>query len=272
MAGRQTFARALVGQRPLSGGRHPIPSAFFMTEGLPGAGAVAVGPVFEAVGLTKHFDDGQVQALRGLDFQIMEGDFVAIIGPSGCGKTTLLQILGALDRPTTGTLRYRGGSMTDLPDPAAYRAHEIGFIFQAFHLLPAFTAAENVQIPMFETDCSRSERKERAFTLLKAVGLEHRLDHFPGKLSGGERQRVAIARSLANNPSILLADEPTGNLDSVNARLVLDLIERLRSERRMTLVLVTHDQTIARRASRVLSMSDGRIASDHEAMAIPART
>jgi putative ABC transport system ATP-binding protein len=240
-----------------------------MTEGLPSAGAVAVGPVFEAVGLTS------ISTRTGAGLRRIFRSWKATSwrsGPSGCGKTTLLQILGALDRPTTGTLRYRGGSMTDLPDPAAYRAHEIGFIFQAFHLLPAFTAAENVQIPMFETDCSRSEREERAFTLLKAVGLEHRLDHFPGKLSGGERQRVAIARSLANNPSILLADEPTGNLDSVNARLVLDLIERLRSERRMTLVLVTHDQTIARRASRVLSMSDGRIASDREAMAIPART
>jgi putative ABC transport system ATP-binding protein len=129
----------------------------------------------------------------------------------------LLQLLGALDRPTSGTLLYRGISLPDHPNPAAYRAREVGFIFQAFHLLPTFTAAENVQIPMFETDRSASERRERAFELLKLVGLEHRLDHFPSKLSGGERQRVAIARSLANEPSLLLADEPTGNLDSENA-------------------------------------------------------
>jgi ABC-type lipoprotein export system ATPase subunit len=215
-------------------------------------------PVFEATGLKKDFDDGQVEALRGLDFQIAEGEFVAITGPSGCGKTTLLQMLGALDRPTAGTLRYRGNSITDLPDPAAYRAHEIGFVFQAFHLLPTFTSFENVMIPMFETRLSQSERAARALELLRAVGLEHRLNHFPAKLSGGERQRVAIARSLANRPSVLLADEPTGNLDSTSAQLVLDLIVRLHQEQQMALVLVTHDLAIARRASRILTMKDGR--------------
>jgi ABC-type lipoprotein export system ATPase subunit len=183
---------------------------------------------------------------------------VAITGPSGCGKTTLLQMLGALDRPTAGTLRYRGNSITDLPDPAAYRAHEIGFVFQAFHLLPTFTSFENVMIPMFETRLSQSERAARALELLRAVGLEHRLNHFPAKLSGGERQRVAIARSLANRPSVLLADEPTGNLDSTSAQLVLDLIVRLHQEQQMALVLVTHDLAIARRASRILTMKDGR--------------
>jgi ABC-type lipoprotein export system ATPase subunit len=215
-------------------------------------------PVFEAAGLKKDFDDGQVEALRGLDFQIAEGEFVAITGPSGCGKTTLLQMLGALDRPTAGTLRYRGNSITDLPDPAAYRAHQIGFVFQAFHLLPTFTSFENVMIPMFETPLSQSERAARALELLRAVGLEHRLNHFPAKLSGGERQRVAIARSLANRPSVLLADEPTGNLDSTSAQRVLDLIVRLHQEQQMALVLVTHDLAIARRASRILTMKDGR--------------
>ncbi len=214
--------------------------------------------VFEAVGLRKEFDDGQVQALRGVDLQIAEGEFVAITGPSGCGKTTLLQMLGGLDRPTAGTLCYRGNSIADLPDPAAYRALEIGFVFQAFHLLPTFTSFENVQIPMFESKRPRSERANRARELLKAVGLGHRLDHFPAKLSGGERQRVAIARSLANGPSVLLADEPTGNLDSVSAQVVLDLIVRLHKERHMTLVLVTHDMAIARRASRALPMKDGQ--------------
>ena len=218
--------------------------------------------LLEAKALTREFDEGQVKALRGVDFSIKEGDFIAIVGPSGSGKSTLLQLLGALDRPTSGTLLYRGQSLPDLPNPAAYRAHEVGFIFQAFHLLPTFTAVENVQIPMFETDRSASERRERAAELVKLVGLAPRLDHFPSKLSGGERQRVAIARSLANEPSLLLADEPTGNLDSENAHAILDLIIRLQQEQGRTMVLVTHDPTIAERAQRILRMKDGRIVSD----------
>jgi ABC-type lipoprotein export system ATPase subunit len=218
--------------------------------------------LLEAKTLTREFDEGHVKALRGADFSINEGEFVAITGPSGCGKSTLLQLLGALDRPTSGSLFYRGISLPDHPHPAAYRAREVGFIFQAFHLLPTFTAAENVQIPMFETDRSVSERRARALELLKLVGLEHRLDHFPSKLSGGERQRVAIARSLANGPALLLADEPTGNLDSENAQSVLDLLIRLQHEQGRTMVLVTHDPTIAGRAGRVLRMMDGRIISD----------
>ena len=218
--------------------------------------------LLEAKTLTREFDEGQVKALRGVDFSIKDGEFVAITGPSGCGKSTLLQLLGALDRPTSGTLLYRGISLPDHPNPAAYRAREVGFIFQAFHLLPTFTAAENVEIPMFETDRSASERRKRSFELLKLVGLEHRLDHFPSKLSGGERQRVAIARSLANGPSLLLADEPTGNLDSENAQSVLDLLIHLQQEQGRTMVLVTHDPTIAGRAGRVLRMMDGRIISD----------
>jgi predicted ABC-type transport system involved in lysophospholipase L1 biosynthesis ATPase subunit len=151
-----------------------------------------------------------------------------------------------------------------LRDPSGYRAHEIGFIFQAFHLLPTFTALENVQIPMFETELRPSERKNRALSLLESVGLKHRLNHFPANLSGGERQRVAIARSLANGPSVLLADEPTGNLDSENARMILELIVRVHREQEMTLVLVTHDLSIAQRASRTIQMKDGRIVSDSE--------
>ncbi len=224
--------------------------------------SASAAPLLEAKALTREFDEGQVKALRGVDFSIREGEFIAVTGPSGCGKSTLLQVLGALDRPTSGTLLYRGRSLPDHPNPAAYRAREVGFIFQAFHLLPTFTASENVQIPMFETDRSVADRRERAIELLKLVGLEHRLDHFPSKLSGGERQRVAIARSLANGPSVLLADEPTGNLDSENAHLVLDLIIRLQQEQGRTLVLVTHDPSIAGRASRTLRMKDGRIVSD----------
>ena len=219
--------------------------------------------VFTAADLTKEFDDGSVQALRGVDFRIQQGEFVAIIGPSGCGKTTLLQMLGALDLPSSGTLQFREQSIPDLPDPADYRAREIGFIFQAFHLLPTFTALENVQMPMLETRLSAAERRNRAVQLLKSVGLEHRLHHFPARMSGGERQRVAIARSLANGPAVLLADEPTGNLDSENSALILELIIRLQQEQHMTLVLVTHDPAIARRASRTIQMKDGRIIADN---------
>ena len=197
-----------------------------------------------------------------MDFQIGDGEFVAIVGPSGSGKTTLLQMLGALNRPSAGTLSYRGESLPDLTDDAAYRAREIGFIFQAFHLLPTFTAIENVMMPMFENDLSGLARTARARELLKAIGLEPRVDHFPSKLSGGERQRVAIARSLANSPSVLLADEPTGNLDSKNAVLILDLLTDLHRQRQMTLVLITHDMSVARRASRAIQMKDGRIIFD----------
>ena len=218
--------------------------------------------VFEAAGLIKEYDEGRVRALRGVDFQIGDGEFVVIIGPSGSGKTTLLQMLGALDQPSSGTLTYRGRSLLHLDDAAKYRAQEIGFIFQSFHLLPTFTAIENVQIPMFEDHQSRSARTARAHELLKAVGLEERIHHFPAKLSGGERQRVAIARSLANSPSVLLADEPTGNLDSKNAVMILDLLINLHRERRMTLVLITHDMTVARRGSRAIQMKDGRVVFD----------
>jgi len=218
--------------------------------------------VFEAVALKKEYDDGQVQALRGVDFRIQAGEFVAIVGQSGSGKSTLLQMLGALDHPSGGSLLYRGSSLAERPDLAAYRAHDVGFIFQAFHLLPTFTAIENVQIPMLESSRTAAARKQRATDLLRLVGLEKRLHHFPAKLSGGERQRVAIARSLANDASVLLADEPTGNLDSENAGLVMDLIVRLQQEQHFTLVLVTHDPGIARRAGRVISMKDGRIISD----------
>ncbi|MFZ2279999.1 MAG: ABC transporter ATP-binding protein [Prosthecobacter sp.] len=220
--------------------------------------------VFEARGLKKEYDEGSVQALRGVNFRITQGEFVVIIGPSGCGKTTLLQMLGALDVPSAGILHYRGSSMAEMPDPSAYRAREIGIIFQAFHLLPTFTAVENVQMPMFETERPAGTRTERAVELLKSVGLGHRLGHFPAKLSGGEKQRVAIARSLANGPAVLLADEPTGNLDSENSKHILELIIRLRREQNMTLVLVTHDLNIARMATRTIEMKDGLIVADQQ--------
>ena len=224
--------------------------------------ASADPPLYEARGLAREYDDGRVPALRGLDLSIGHGEFVSITGPSGCGKTTLLNIFGLLDRPTGGELRFRGDALHELPDPAAYRAREIGFIFQSFHLLPSFTIEENVQMPMFGQPGSRASRRARAVELLEAVGLGHRLGHRPVKLSGGERQRAAIARSLANRPGILLADEPTGNLDSTNADHVLELLLRLRAGHGVTLVLVTHDPGIARHAARVIRMKDGRIIAE----------
>ncbi len=218
--------------------------------------------IFEASGLTREFDDGRVAALQGVDFKISEGEFVAVVGSSGSGKTTLLNMLGLLDSPSSGSLSYRGRDMACLSDPARYRGREIGFIFQAFHLLPTFTVAENVQIPMFGQGFSAAARTARTAELLESVGLSHRINHLPVKLSGGERQRAAIARSLANRPPVLLADEPTGNLDSQNAAHVMEILGQLQREHGTTLVLVTHDHEIAAHASRLLRMKDGRIVSD----------
>lgn len=215
--------------------------------------------VYQASGLTKEYDDGRVAALRGIDLTIEHGEFVSIVGPSGCGKTTLLNMLGLLDRPSSGKLHFRGRDLSAIGDPAAYRAREIGFIFQSFHLLPNFTVEENVQIPMFGLPGSPRERRARAVELLEAVGLGHRLGHLPVKLSGGERQRAAIARSLANRPAILLADEPTGNLDSKNSAHVMDILLRLRGEHRVTLVMVTHDQELARHGTHIIRIKDGQI-------------
>ncbi len=218
--------------------------------------------IYEASALAKEFDDGRVAALQGVDFKISAGEFVALVGPSGSGKTTLLNMLGLLDSPSSGSLTYRGDEMAGLPDPARYRAREIGFIFQSFHLLGTFSVTENVQIPMFGQGLSAKARATRAAELLDSVGLSHRLNHFPVKLSGGERQRAAIARSLANRPGVLLADEPTGNLDSKNAEQVMELLSQLQREHHTTLVLVTHDREVAAHASRLLTMRDGRIISD----------
>jgi putative ABC transport system ATP-binding protein len=222
-------------------------------------GVVPGGVLVEARGLERLYDQGAVQALCGVDLVVREGEFLAVQGPSGCGKSTLLQILGALDEPTAGDVFFRGESLRRIRDRARFRAREIGFVFQAFHLLPTLSALENVQVPMLEMPWSRQECRRRAVALLDAVGLSARLGHLPNQLSGGERQRVAVARSLANEPSVLLADEPTGNLDSVSAARLMDLLGRLHRERRMTMVVVTHDATVAGHAGRVVHMLDGRL-------------
>src|SRR5262245_66152584 len=179
--------------------------------------------LLRAEGLVKHYPDGNVQALRGVSLEVAEGEFAAITGPSGCGKSTLLHLLGGLDRPDSGEVRFRGEPLSRL-DLDMFHARQVGFVFQAFHLMPTLTALENVQIPMFEGPWPRSERARRAAGLLAEVGLAQRSTHRPTKLSVGERQRVAIARALANDPELLLADEPTGNLDSKSQDEILRLL------------------------------------------------
>jgi len=224
--------------------------------------AAASAPLLEIDAVRREFDDGQVLALRGVNLTIHQGEYVAIMGSSGSGKSTLLSLLGALDTPDAGEIRYRGQPLSSYPDLGQFRAKHLGFIFQSFLLLPTLTALENVLVPMFEMPWSRPERQRRAAELLEAVGMGHRLNHMPEKLSGGERQRVAIARSLANEPSILLADEPTGNLDTQNAAQIMDLLRSVHHQRQNTMILVTHDPAIARTADRIITMRDGQIVED----------
>ena len=216
-------------------------------------------PLIAVRGLEKSYEHGRITALRGMDLDVAEGEFIAIVGPSGCGKSTLLHLLAALDRPDAGSLRVAHHDLTAGRDLSHYRARHVGMVFQLHNLLPSLTASENVQIPLFELDLRGRERRARAQELLELVGLGGREGNRPPELSGGERQRVAIARALANDPAILLADEPTGSLDSAAGARVLDLLERLRRERGLTVVLVTHDAGVAARADRIVRMLDGRI-------------
>jgi putative ABC transport system ATP-binding protein len=204
--------------------------------------------------------DTEVRALHGVDLQIDRGEFIAILGPSGSGKSTLMHILGCLDTPTAGTYHLEGLAVQDLSrnELAEIRNRKIGFVFQSFHLLPRATAAENVELPMVFGAVKAGERSARAECVLEQVGLRLRAKHLPNELSGGERQRVAIARALVNKPSILLADEPTGNLDSHSGAEILSLFEQLHTEGK-TVIIVTHDETIACRAHHTIRILDGRI-------------
>lgn len=217
--------------------------------------------VLQAKNLTKSYDNENIKALRGVDVDITAGEFVAISGHSGSGKSTLLQLLGGLDRPTSGEILFKGESLSDGYDLDAYRSQHIGFVFQAFYLLPTLTALENVQIPMFEGTLGPRERREKAKKLLLELGLGHRLDQYPNQLSAGERQRVAIARALANDPEILLADEPTGNLDSENSAKIMSILTGIQTSRNMTLIVVTHEGDIAKNAPRNIKIRDGKIIS-----------
>lgn len=216
----------------------------------------------EAIAVTRSYENGRVKALRGVNLQIEKGDFVAITGASGSGKTTLLQMLGGLDTPDSGEIRFRGQTLSSMGDLSSFRAQQVGFVFQSFHLLATLSACENVQVPMVESPLSRKDREQRAIQLLEQVGLGERVQHRPSELSGGERQRVAIARSLANDPDLLLADEPTGNLDRESTTMVMELLSRIHRANGTTLVLVTHDPSTADYARRRIVMSDGMVESD----------
>jgi putative ABC transport system ATP-binding protein len=217
-------------------------------------------------------DSTLVQALDAIDLTINRGEFVAVFGPSGSGKTTLLQLLGALDRPTDGSVHFEGQPLERLGDSALaeLRLRAMGFIFQQFNLIPTLTAAENVEAGLAPLAMSRVERRVSAREQLEAVGLATRTQHLPTQLSGGEQQRVAIARALARSPRVVLADEPTGNLDTRSGEMVMDLLARLHTELGITLVLVTHDEWIAERADRVLRLADGRLVTDQAERTRPA--
>lgn len=216
-----------------------------------------VDVVVESV--SKSFEDGRIVALDGVSLRLAPGEFASVVGPSGCGKSTLLNLIGALDVPDSGTIEVGGTDLRHLPDPSRYRASTVGFVFQFHYLIATLSARENVQVPMIGRGLPRRERVSKAGELLRACAIEHRASASPTTLSGGERQRVAIARALTNDPKLLLADEPTGALDSATGAQIVDLLLRLRDERGMTIVLVTNDDVVAGAADRTLRIRDGRV-------------
>ncbi len=219
--------------------------------------------VIEAHGVTKQYGDGEVavHALAGVDLTVEQGEFVAIMGPSGSGKSTLLHLLAGIESPTSGEVLLEGADLAGMDDGrrTLIRRHRIGLVFQSFNLLPAFTAEENVGMPLLLDGVEDSELRRRAREMLEVVGMTHRLDHVPGTLSGGEQQRVAIARALVIAPALVLADEPTGNLDTASGRQITALLRQVVDQRTQTVIMVTHDQTVADRADRIVRLRDGRI-------------
>ncbi|MBI4812818.1 MAG: ABC transporter ATP-binding protein [Methanobacterium sp.] len=209
--------------------------------------------------LKKKYDDGQTAALDGVDLEIRKGEFVSLMGPSGSGKTTLLNMIGALDSAEEGSISVAGHNLMEKKDFSSFRSKEIGFIFQFHNLIPNLTVSENVQIPMLETDIQDEEMAKRANKLLESLNLGNKVDQVPTKLSGGERQRVAIARALVNHPSIILADEPTGSLDSQTGDIILNILREIHQKENVTLLLVTHEPYVADMADRKISLMDGKI-------------
>lgn len=222
--------------------------------------------MIELSGITKTFVLGgqQVNAVNGVDLTIEAGEYVSIMGPSGSGKSTLLNLIALLDRPSAGEYRFNGRAVTDLSDDelAAVRRNAIGFIFQSFHLIPRLTAAQNVELPLTLAAVPRAARADKVSHALAATGLSDRAGHRPQELSGGQRQRVAIARAIVMNPPLILADEPTGNLDTASGAQVVELLESLRRDQGVTLIVVTHDADLGRRAERQIRIVDGVIAED----------
>lgn len=202
------------------------------------------------------------RALNSVNLCINSGEFVSIMGPSGSGKTTLLNLIGALDHPTSGEILIKGESLSEIKDLDGFRNKHIGFIFQLHNLIPTLTARENVEIPLYETISSRKERKNRALEVLEIVDLSNRMDNRPVSLSGGERQRVAIARALVNEPELILADEPTGNLDSLSGSEIMEVLKDLNRSEGLTIIVVTHDSSVARKTKRIIELKDGRIVRD----------
>lgn len=224
------------------------------------------GPIIRAAGVCKTYDTGavQVHALRGISIEIPKGEMVAIMGPSGCGKTTLLNCLSGLDTIDEGEVFIEGTNIATLADRAKtlYRARRMGFVFQTYNLLPVLSAAENVELPLVVSGVGAQEARSRALAALDEVGLREWASHWPAQMSGGQRQRVTIARALVNNPAIVWADEPTGNLDSETANDVMSLMESLNREQGQTFVIVTHDDSIGVRCNRIIRMRDGLIVSE----------
>jgi putative ABC transport system ATP-binding protein len=231
----------------------------------------AEAPILRTEHVSKVYTDGQVRALVDVSLDVYRGEYVSIMGHSGSGKSTLLNMLGMLDRPSSGEVFLDGQPVSQVRNLDRLRAQKIGFVFQSFYLLPVLSAMENVQVPMFESDLPLAQRPKKAVELLELVNLGHRVNHQPLQLSVGERQRVAIARALANDPLLLLADEPTGNLDSKSADTVFDLFAQLHRERGMTIVLITHSEDLGVRAERILRMEDGRLVSDSRSPGVAAR-
>lgn len=223
--------------------------------------------VIDMQGIVKRYYVGQpneLEILHGIDLHVSQNEFVSIVGESGSGKSTLMNMIGALDRPTEGTYRLVGQDISQLKDEqlSDIRNQEIGFVFQNFCLIPRMSAVRNVEIPLMYANMPPKQRRERAMELLAMVGMEDRADHKPNELSGGQNQRVAIARAMANDPNILLADEPTGALDSKTGHLVMDIFHRLHEEQNKTVVLITHSQELAHETERMITISDGRIIAD----------